>query len=246
MVDKKIQLNQCPYNLEDMDVSEKKIHCSSCSKNLVDFRGKTPDQIKEELKTFTQTPCGVFSKNQVETKSYIIPRFAFKKKYVAAVFLAVGLFPTWAKAQIEPKVDSTISITYTTDSLSQFGTLTGTITDDLGDPLPGSSVIIKKGEKAVYGGVTDIDGNYKITGMEEGIYTVEVSFVGMKVKTLPSIRLTNNVITQLNVSLEEGGGPLIIDIGNFCGLISVPHSTEIMKRDWSGKSYSREEIRQIW
>jgi hypothetical protein len=120
-----------------MDISEKKIHCSSCSKNLVDFRGKTPNQIKEERKTFTQTPCGVFTKNQVETKSYIIPRFAFSQKYVAAVFLAVGLFPTWAKGQIEPKVDSTqleVLPSYFTTILEYFK---GQIIDQNNKPIQG-------------------------------------------------------------------------------------------------------------
>jgi hypothetical protein len=235
----KIPLNQCPFTLQDMEISEKKIHCSSCSKNLVDFRGKTPNQIKEELKTFTQTPCGVFSKSQVETKSYIIPRFAFSKKYVAAVFLAVGLFPTWAKAQIEPKADSTISIAYT-DSLSKFGTLTGTVTDDLGDPLPGATVVIKNGTIIETAGTTNLDGKFKLSPLSPGTYTVEISFVGLKQKKIEGVIFTPSKTTKIKAVLYEDYSDLLI-LGEACG-----SHRRLINADWSGKTYTREEIRQIW
>ena len=62
--------------------------------------------------------------------------------------------------------------------LAQTGTLSGTITDaESGDPLPGANVFIVE---TVSGAASDIDGNYTITGVPTGSYTVRVTFIGYK------------------------------------------------------------------
>ena len=63
-------------------------------------------------------------------------------------------------------------------ALAQNGTLSGTITDgETGDPLPGANVFIV--ELAI-GAAADVDGNYTISGIASGAYTVRVSFIGFK------------------------------------------------------------------
>ncbi len=63
-------------------------------------------------------------------------------------------------------------------ALAQTGTLSGTITDaESGDPLPGANVLIVE---TASGAAADIDGNYTITGIPTGSYTVRVTFIGFK------------------------------------------------------------------
>ena len=63
-------------------------------------------------------------------------------------------------------------------ALAQDGTLSGSITDsESGDPLPGANVFIVE---LSTGAAADADGNYTITGIAAGAYTVRVSFIGFK------------------------------------------------------------------
>lgn len=73
-------------------------------------------------------------------------------------------------------------------------TVSGVITDLYGEPLPGVTVLIKGTTK---GTVTDIDGHYTLTDIEEN-ETLQYSFVGMKTQEI-EIRNQNTI----NVSMEE-------------------------------------------
>lgn len=63
-------------------------------------------------------------------------------------------------------------------ALAQDGVITGTVTDQqTEDSLPGATVLVT--ETGV-GTATDIDGNYRITGVSPGTKTLRVSFVGYR------------------------------------------------------------------
>ena len=64
-------------------------------------------------------------------------------------------------------------------ALAQNGTLSGVITDsESGDPLPGANISLV--ELPGTGAAADIDGNYTVTGIPAGSYTVRVTFIGFK------------------------------------------------------------------
>jgi hypothetical protein len=91
--------NPCPMTLGRIDKGNDKYHCSSCKKNLIDFRDYTSDEIIDHLKS-TNT-CGIFYSNQVETPTYSVRN---KFKYVLLTLLAViGLNVTPINAQITGK-----------------------------------------------------------------------------------------------------------------------------------------------
>lgn len=66
-------------------------------------------------------------------------------------------------------------------AFAQSGTLTGTITDaETGETLVGANVMI---EELSRGTATDVDGQYEITGIPSGTYTVNVSYIGYNEQT---------------------------------------------------------------
>ena len=86
-------------------------------------------------------------------------------------------------------------------------TVTGTIVDDTGEPLPGVNVVIKG---TTVGTVSDLDGHYSIT-VPHGVNTIVYSFIGMNSLELPinSGRMDVNMETdvqQLSEVLVTGYG----------------------------------------
>ncbi len=71
--------------------------------------------------------------------------------------------------------------------------ITGTVTDNTGEPLPGVTVVVKG---TTQGTVTNIDGKYSIDNVPENA-TLQFSFVGMKTQEIP---VGNQ--TTINVQLE--------------------------------------------
>jgi iron complex outermembrane receptor protein len=62
-------------------------------------------------------------------------------------------------------------------AVAQTATLTGTVTDRDGVPLPGANVLVQS-DTARYGGPANSEGRYSISGLPPGRYTIEARFVG--------------------------------------------------------------------
>lgn len=73
-------------------------------------------------------------------------------------------------------------------------TLSGTVVDDLSQPLPGANVLLLsiKDSSLVKGGITDAEGKFWITKMGSGSYLLSISSIGFKTKSAP-IKLFNDL-----------------------------------------------------
>jgi TonB-linked SusC/RagA family outer membrane protein len=79
-------------------------------------------------------------------------------------------------------------------TMSQNKTVYGTVTSELGLPLPGVSILQKRTNNGV---VTDFDGNYQIT-LISGEQTLVFSYMGFKSQEAKVVKQTN-----INISLKE-------------------------------------------
>ena len=83
-------------------------------------------------------------------------------------------------------------------AFAQSGSLSGKISDSVtGEEIPGATVYIVELQK---GDAADMDGNYTISSIPNGSYTLQVSFVGYKKKTV-SVSVSGS--TTLDVMLDE-------------------------------------------
>ncbi|MCK6541573.1 TonB-dependent receptor [bacterium] len=105
-----------------------------------------------------------------------LPRFPL---YLAAVLFFV--IPTFLQAQV-------------------VGKITGTIVDaSNGDPLIGANVFVL-GTKL--GGITDLDGNFIIGKIPVGTYSIEISCLSYKKKTVHNLTVNDGLASTLKISLE--------------------------------------------
>lgn len=83
---------------------------------------------------------------------------------------------------------------------AQSGRISGKITDDLGLVMPGAAIWINS--NTVKGTISDNAGKYLITGLEEGEFTLTVSYLGYEDKIV-NVNIINGKSTELNVSITE-------------------------------------------
>ena len=115
------------------------------------------------------------------------------------------------------------------------GKLSGRVTDELGDPLPGANVRI---EGTQLGAATDVDGNYFVIGIPVGEYDVTASFVGFGTQTVQGVQVSSGYTTEQNFELSSGE---VLDA------IEVVYERPIIQKDAIGvpKVITGEQIQNL-
>jgi len=86
-------------------------------------------------------------------------------------------------------------------AIAQNGTIRGKVTDtNTGEELIGVTVVIDGTTK---GAPTDLDGNYNITGLEAGTYSLKVSYISYETKIIQDIEVIAGEVTVQNITLGE-------------------------------------------
>lgn len=103
------------------------------------------------------------------------------------------------KFQVEPAEIQSIGGT-PSPSWSQEGTIEGTVTDQTSEePLPGVNVVIVNTRQ---GATTDKQGNFRISNVEQGSYTLQASFVGYET-TAKDITVEAGETSTVNFALAR-------------------------------------------
>lgn len=88
--------------------------------------------------------------------------------------------------------------------------LRGTIIDKQSEtPLIGAAIEIIN-SNPIQGSITDVNGNFEITSVTSGRYTLQISFVGYNTATISNIVVNAGKETVLNLSLEESVAKLAV------------------------------------
>jgi len=88
----------------------------------------------------------------------------------------------------------------------QEGSIAGTVTDaQTGEPIPGVNIVISGTET---GAATGPNGEYSISGVEEGTYTLEASFVGYGNETRPGVDVRADETTIVDFQLQRAAADL--------------------------------------
>lgn len=91
-------------------------------------------------------------------------------------------------------------------SLQQQKPVSGKVTDDKGDPLPGVTVVV---EGTTYGTVTDFNGTYTLTSIPDGAI-LQFSFVGM---ISQKIAVNNQTVINVEMKADAIGIDEVVAIG---------------------------------
>jgi TonB-linked SusC/RagA family outer membrane protein len=107
--------------------------------------------------------------------------------------------------------------------------VSGTVTDEAGQPLPGVTVVVKGTTR---GTVTNADGNYTITGIPEDA-TLQFSFVGMRTH---EVEVVGQTVIDVTMEIDAFGIEEVVAIGygtqkraNLTGSVATVKNEELAK-----------------
>ncbi|MCU0452275.1 MAG: TonB-dependent receptor [Bacteroidetes bacterium] len=85
-------------------------------------------------------------------------------------------------------------------SHAQTGSLRGVVTDARGNGLPMANVLVVGTAR---GAAADLEGRFEITGLAEGVYALNVSFLGYESRRVENVRVAEGVLSQITILLTE-------------------------------------------
>lgn len=92
--------------------------------------------------------------------------------------------------------------------------ITGRVTDaDTKAPLPGVNIQVLA---TLRGGITDVDGNFRITDVPSGVYTIRFSMIGYHTLTLSQVKVTTDPFAPLRAALRATAiemDPMVVSAG---------------------------------
>jgi TonB-linked SusC/RagA family outer membrane protein len=121
----------------------------------------------------------------------------------------------------------------TLTTFAQTGSVSGKVVDDANLPIPGASVIVTGTLKAT---ATDNNGNYKITGLTSGTYTVTAKYIGFANQTLTTTVGTGSITLNFNLKSDSQNLNEVVVIGygtaekkSLTGSITTVNSKDFQK-----------------
>jgi hypothetical protein len=86
-----------------------------------------------------------------------------------------------------------------------YGTIVGNVKDSSRAAVPGASVTVtNKLTNQSREAITNETGDYTLTNLQPGTYTVKVSLTGFKEFSQTDVQVANNVVTRVDATLEVG------------------------------------------
>jgi len=148
--------------------------CGSCQKEVVDFTKMSNTEIKDYFLNTKGEVCGRMRKNQQGT--FTFERTSKTQKFLSSLVAAGAMLMTSIPAISQEKDKIEVVQLAEEDRINVSPkVVSGVVTDDSGETLPGVNVVIKG---TTIGTNTDLDGNYRIT-IKRGSSLV-FSFVGFE------------------------------------------------------------------
>ena len=202
----------CHENWEMMTLAERGRFCQSCQKHVMDFSGKSKEEIIETLLHISEPVCGRISRKHV---AITLPK---RKRTIARLltsllaFLGISTLFSTNKAYAQDTSPGLPDIKNEQDSLSALTDTLHTIKGVLknkesGEPIPFANVVAKSKDGVLIAGVaTNFEGEFelpiRVTRLKEPLVDVHITFLGHHPQVIPDIPLDKDT-TILKPELIE-------------------------------------------
>jgi hypothetical protein len=204
----------CPASWEGMAGDERVRHCTLCSLNVYNFREMKRDEIRALLDRTEGRVCarlyrradGTLLTSDCPSGFQVLrQRMSRIAAAIAAALFSVTAFASDGATCEKPRVRKRGSqVKFTTEQTVQQAAFTGVVLDESGSsPIPGVTVMLRdEAMKRELTTVTDVNGGFTFTSLNDGIYRVEVTLVGFTPAVVEHLRLKQSEIMRARVALR--------------------------------------------
>ncbi|MBR9860989.1 TonB-dependent receptor [bacterium] len=134
---------------------------------------------------------------------------------------------------------STFFIVLSVLAQSNFGKIQGTITDaKTKAPIAYATIIVQKDGVNKGGAYSDAEGNYAVSALEPGEYSITVKYLSYTDKVVTGVTVNANSITFQNIEMSEGDAEKI-------GVVTVTAGRPMIEKDKNQTTLSGEEIKKL-
>ncbi|HXH37863.1 MAG TPA: carboxypeptidase-like regulatory domain-containing protein [Thermoanaerobaculia bacterium] len=205
----------CQAAWEEMAGDERVRHCTLCSLNVYNFAEMTRDEVRELLMRTEGRVCARLYRRADGT---VITRdcptgiraIRLRASRVAAALVAalcsLPAFAFGARACEKPRLKthgSRVKLEIERVTTSQPAVFTGVVRDESGTPIPGVTIAVRNetGTRELTA-VTDVNGGFNITPLDDGLYRVEVTLSGFRQAKMEHLQLKASEVTHASVALK--------------------------------------------
>jgi len=186
-------------------------HCALCSLNVYNFAEMTREEVRELLMRTEGRVCarlyrradGTLLTGDCPTGLRAMRRRA--SRVAAALIAALCTLPAFALGT-KPRLKihgSKVKLEIERVATPQPAVFTGVVRDEAGAPLPGVTIVIRdEVTRQVLTTLTDVTGAFKITSLNDGLYSVEVTLLGLRPAKVEHLQLKANEVTHASVALR--------------------------------------------
>lgn len=208
----------CQAGWEGMAGDERVRHCALCSLNVYNFAEMTRDEVRDLLMRTEGRVCARLYRRAdgtVLTRDCPTGIRAMRlraSRVAAALIAAVCSLPAFAfgvRACEKPRLKthgSKVKLEIERVATSQPAVLTGVVRDEAGYPIPGVTIEVRdETATRAFTAVTDVNGAFNITSLDDGLYRVEVTLFGFRQATMEHLQLKASEVTHASVALRVDG-----------------------------------------
>ena len=203
----------CPASWERMAGDERTRHCTLCDLNVYNFAAMTRDEVSELLVRTEGRVCARLYRRAdgtVLTKDCPSGLRALRRRVsrsmsamMAALLSVAALVSGCATNSRFQKHRSTIELEIERVATPRPAALTGVVLADDGTPLPGVSVMARdEALRCEIATVTDVNGAFAMSALQEGRYRVEASLSGFKPAIVKAVSLKQGEVARAHVTLR--------------------------------------------
>lgn len=189
----------CHENWNTMSEAEKGRFCAVCQKTVIDFSDMNETEIISILnqKLQTETVCGRFKKNQIQTRPSWTDKLSQKLRYFALALLMAFGIPKISKAQLHenPNKKEHVIGEMAVPQRSISGTVKDKATNIV---ISQAEVQIWKANEYITSVKSNHNGFYMIQNLEKGVYTLKIFKQGYTVHETQNI----NVLAEINITAD--------------------------------------------
>ncbi len=204
----------CKASWDGMAGDERVRHCTLCSLNVYNFAEMTRDEVRDLLMRSEGRVCarlyrradGTVITRDCPTGLRALRRRA--SRIAAALITALLTLPALALGTTHKKPrlktrGSKVVLKVDRMATAQPAMLTGVVGDEAGMPIPGVTVVVRdEASKRELTAVTDVNGAFRFTALNDGLYCVNVTLEGLKPARIEHLPLNAGEATHASVALR--------------------------------------------